>query len=228
MWKRNTTGLREAGLKRRAEAITRVEEVIKILLKDEKNITFNAVIQAAGVSKSWLYGQPELRARINALRKQTIINQKLPEKNAATDNSKDTMISALRSQIKDLRSKIDALEKQLQVAYGLINNQDFSALQRQMEILIQELEVSRQQTQNAVKDHQRTMEENKILRVQNNEITALKVGYEGMEAQLAEAKKQNSHLMNLLQREQHVERKNEAERFARAINQVDPFPDVEF
>ena len=228
MWQRNTIGLREAGLKRRAEATTRVEEAIKTLLKDGKDITFNAVIQVAGVSKSWLYSQPELRARIDVLRRQTARSQKLPQKNAATDNSKDTMISALRSQIKELKSEIETLEKQVQVAYGLINNQDFSALQKQVETLTQELEESRQQTQNAVKDHQRTIEQNKSLRAENKEIAALKAGYEGMEAQLVEAKQQNSHLMNLLQREQQVERKKEAEQFARAVSHADPLPDVEF
>jgi DNA repair exonuclease SbcCD ATPase subunit len=220
--------LREAGLKRRAEAITRTEEAIKTLLTDGKDITFNAVIQLANVSKSWLYGHPELRAKIDALRKQTVSSQKLPQKNAATDSSKDAMISALRSQIKELKSKIDALEKQLQVAYGLVNSQDFSTLQRQIESLTQDLEESRQQTQSATKDHHRTIEQNKKLRTENKEILALKAGYEGMEAQLVEARKQSSHTMNLLHKEQQAERNKDDERFLRAVSHADSLPDVEY
>jgi uncharacterized coiled-coil DUF342 family protein len=228
MWERNTAGLREAGLKRRAEAQTRVEEAIKTLLREEKDITFNAVIQSAGVAKSWLYKQTELRERIDALRKQSARKVKTPVKNAATDNSKDTMISVLRNQIKQLKSEIDALNKQLEVAYGLIDNQDFNALHRQIETLTKELETSREQTQSAIKDHQKTIEQNKTLRTQNKEVTALKGGYEGMETEIIELKKQNSHLMKLLQQEQAIERRKDIERFAREINEPKPLPEIEF
>lgn len=230
MWERNTKGLREAGLKRRNEAITRTEKAIQSLIREGKNITFNAVIQRAGVSKSWLYRQPDLKERINALRSQSVRAKKRPTINAATDHRKDTMISALRDQVKELKKEMRALEMQLQVAYGLVNDQDVVGLQQQITTLTEKLENSEYQTESAIKDHQATVERNKRLRTQNKDMNALKTSFDVMEQEIKELKQQNSYLMTQLQREQHIEREKELKGFAKAVKEskYEPIPNVEF
>lgn len=228
-WKRNTSGLREAGLKKRTEAILRTEEAIKTLLKEGKPITFNAVLTRSGVSKSWLYGQSELRDRIESLRQQTQSLSPKPPVAKASDKSKDTMITALREQIKALRTDNKALEQQLEVAYGLANNEDVEALQRENRRLLDELQRTTQLLDNAFKDHQVTIAQNKQLRARIKELKAEASGLEGLENEIRDLKKQNSHLMNLLQQVQANERRNGESGFAKALeeNWVE-IPDIEY
>ena len=70
-WQRNTTGLRDA-TKRRVEGTRqRVTRAMSDLLDHRVALTFTAVAEAAGVSKRYLYSQPDIRLRIESLRAST-------------------------------------------------------------------------------------------------------------------------------------------------------------
>ena len=71
-WKRNTTGIAAHAQARREHKHKGVEEAIATLLREQKLINFNTVAKAAAVSKAYLYSQPDLRERIEALRQQTM------------------------------------------------------------------------------------------------------------------------------------------------------------
>ena len=119
---RNVEGLRENARRRHQETLARAERAIGELRQANKPITFPNVSQAAGVSISWLYKQPEIRERIQHLRDQQRKRRgaQPPQvlRSDATDASRDAIIAALKEQIKELRAENQELRKQLEVVYG--------------------------------------------------------------------------------------------------------------
>jgi len=71
-WKRNTTGIAAHAQARREHKRKGVEDAIATLLREQKPINFHIVAKAAGVSKAYLYSQPDLRERIEVLRQQSV------------------------------------------------------------------------------------------------------------------------------------------------------------
>src|SRR5215469_846357 len=71
-WERNTTGLATYTRQRKEQKHKQVEEAIVALLREHRAVNFNSVARAAGVTKAYLYSQPDLRERIEALRQQEI------------------------------------------------------------------------------------------------------------------------------------------------------------
>src|SRR6266568_3732051 len=71
-WQRNTTGLAVHAQRRKEHKRKGVEEAIATLLREQKPVNFNTVARAATVSKAYLYSQPDLRERIEALRQQSV------------------------------------------------------------------------------------------------------------------------------------------------------------
>ncbi len=120
-WERNTAGLVAHARSRKEAKRKRVEEAIIALLREHKAVNFNAVATAAGVSKAYLYSQPQLRERIDALRQQEL-EQKVRERDAPsagkTDASKDLIILAKDRRIKELEAANRELQSQLKVALG--------------------------------------------------------------------------------------------------------------
>ncbi len=117
-WKRNTDGIKAAAQRKRQEAFSRAEEAIKKLLREKQSINFEAVAEAAGVTRAWLYKQPELRSRIETLRGQQSPKRELPIELKASDKSKDTLIMELKKQNRELRSKIQQLNREVEIVYG--------------------------------------------------------------------------------------------------------------
>ena len=70
-WERNTTGIAAHAQKRKEQKRKGVEEAITTLLREQKPVNFNTVAKVATVSKAYLYSQPDLRERIEALRQQS-------------------------------------------------------------------------------------------------------------------------------------------------------------
>jgi len=120
-WSRDTSGLAAHAKQRSVEKRKRVDEAIDRLLREQQTINFNSVALAAGVSKAYLYGQPELRERIEALRQQQLehgVLERMARPVGKTDASKDLVILAKERRIKELEAESRQLKKQLQVALG--------------------------------------------------------------------------------------------------------------
>lgn len=116
---RNTEGLRQNAQKKRQEALDKVEQGIRQLLKEGRAINFNTVAQVADVSKAFLYKEPEIKERIEQLRQQG--TKKTPElKQKASDTSKDAMIRTLRDRIKKLEQHNRNLSQQNEVFAGQV------------------------------------------------------------------------------------------------------------
>lgn len=140
---RNVEGLRQNAQKKRQEALQKVDQGIRQLLKEGKTVNFNTVAQAADVSKAFLYKEPEIKERIELLRQQG--TKKAPElKQRASDGSKDAMIRTLRERVKKLESEVRDLRKQNEIAYGQVI--EVGSLRQQVGRLQVENDKLRQQT----------------------------------------------------------------------------------
>ena len=121
-WERNTSGMVAHAHRRKEEKRLRVDEAITRLIREGQTVNFNAVAIAAGVSKAYLYSQPDLRERIEALRQQETeqavrgrVGRPAPSK---TDGSRDLVILAKDRRIKELEAENRKLQQQLKIALG--------------------------------------------------------------------------------------------------------------
>jgi hypothetical protein len=118
-WQRNTTGLAVHAQRRKEHKRKGVEGAIATLLREQKPVNFNTVAKAATVSKAYLYSQPDLRERIEALRQQEVEQQareRAARPTGKTDASRDLVILAKDRRIKELEAENQKLQQQLKVA----------------------------------------------------------------------------------------------------------------
>jgi len=118
--KRNTDGLRQNAQAKRKEAFEKVERGIQQLIKEKRPVNFNQVSEASGVSKAWLYKEPEIKARIEHLRAQSKPGVKLTRKISASEASTKALNMTLQKRIKKLESENRELRKQNEIAYGQV------------------------------------------------------------------------------------------------------------
>lgn len=80
-----------------------VEEAITTLLREQKPVNVHTVAKAAAVSKAYLYGQPDLRERIEALMFQGVeqmVREQAAPSPGKTGASRDLVILAKDRRIK--------------------------------------------------------------------------------------------------------------------------------
>jgi len=120
---RKTAGLAAYAKQKSLATQQRVSDVIDLLLKESKTVNFNAVATASGVTKSYLYNQPAIRERIDALRQQQEGQARLrlvsaPRDTGRTDKSKDILLEAKNRRITDLEAENARLKAELKAALG--------------------------------------------------------------------------------------------------------------
>ncbi|MHB8341400.1 MAG: DUF6262 family protein [Mycobacteriales bacterium] len=64
----NTAFLIQAAARRHQDSLTRARDALRRLDRTAELINFRAVSDAAGVSRSWLYREPTIRAEVERLR----------------------------------------------------------------------------------------------------------------------------------------------------------------
>lgn len=116
---RNTEGLKASAKQKQQDTAKKVDESIKLLIKEKALINFNSISIRSGVSKAYLYQHQAIRERIDTFRKQ---QQGLPSrmhiKVDTTDSSKDVLLAAKNKRIKLLEDEIKSLKKQLKRLSG--------------------------------------------------------------------------------------------------------------
>ncbi len=120
-WKRNTAGMTAHAQSRKELKRTSVEDAITTLLREQKPVNFNTVARTAQVSKAYLYSQPDLRERIEALRQQGVeqmVRERATRVPGKTDASRDLVILAKDRRIQALEAEIRQLKKEQQQALG--------------------------------------------------------------------------------------------------------------
>jgi hypothetical protein len=118
-WVRNTAGMMAHAQNRKEQKRKGVEAAIAALLREQKPINFHTVAKAAPVSKAYLYSQPDLRERIEALRQQGVeqmVRERAAHPMGKTDASRDLVILAKDRRIKELEAENQKLQQQLKVA----------------------------------------------------------------------------------------------------------------
>lgn len=116
----NPDNLRAAAQRKSQATTKRAETALRTMIKNGEPITFRGVARTACCSIDFLYGNPELRRRIEHLRAQQSKPSPPP---AATDpNTDSNVIRALTAQLAELRRRhrkdIDELRSALAAAHG--------------------------------------------------------------------------------------------------------------
>lgn len=117
---RRASALRQAAQAKRQAAVTRTETAIRALVKNKKEINFRSVARAAGVSLDFLYGNDDLRKRIEKLRDQQKARPAPDPAPEHADNSDIVHIltEKLRQERETSRTSVSQLEDQLAAAHG--------------------------------------------------------------------------------------------------------------
>lgn len=103
--------LKAAAEHKKQRAANNLEQAIRQLTQENQPVTFASVARNAGLSVSYLYKYPEIRERIDSLRKQQLFAGKQTEEKKASDNSKAVIIYQLRDRIKQLEAEITGLRR---------------------------------------------------------------------------------------------------------------------
>jgi hypothetical protein len=111
----HTTALGRAAARRHHDTLARATETIETLDQAGQPITFSAVAVAAGVSRAWLYTQPDIRDLIVRLRstRRHRSTTTTPSAQHATVESLRQRLEAAREEITHLRSENSTLRDQL-------------------------------------------------------------------------------------------------------------------
>ena len=117
---RRAAALRQAAQAKRQAAVTRTETAIRTLVKNKQDINFRSVARAAGVSLDFLYGNDDLRSRIEKLRDQQKARpvQDPGPGHADSGDIVHILTEKLRLERGTRRTAVSKLEEQLAAAHG--------------------------------------------------------------------------------------------------------------
>jgi HAMP domain-containing protein len=106
--------LREAAQARHEATLRRATNAVQRMARCGDAVTFRRVAETAGVSRSWLYRQPQLRDEINRLRDTSTGRPgTLPSTERATTDSLRQQLRTYRDEITRLRTENQELRDQL-------------------------------------------------------------------------------------------------------------------
>ncbi len=121
----NTRFLVQAARRRSQATRERAIHALRRLAAAGDPVTFDTVARKAGVSRSWLYAQPDLRLEIGRLRAQQQEGQErapgsppIPARQRASDASLRRRLEAVNAEIRRLREENQRLREQLAWALG--------------------------------------------------------------------------------------------------------------
>jgi Family of unknown function (DUF6262) len=182
MLKRNTSGLEAHAQQKHQSAIKRTEDAIARLIQDKRSVNFKTVSEESGVSRTWLYKEPEIKAKINQIK--TKHSSKSLSTSGATDNYghqpiDTSVIDELKKKIKKLETENYALRSHLEVVYGMADPdlvKKVEVLQRENEALKMRLKGSSDEAnqQLEARIHSLQLENQKLIQ-ENQQIDQLKI-----------------------------------------------------
>lgn len=115
----NTGHLLKAAADRRDAATRRAAAVIADFDRTGQSVTVAGVASAAGVSRSWLYEQPDLLDAVTRLRDRVTTGAaSIPGVQRASDESLRQRLDAARTEIERLRAENAALRNQVARVLG--------------------------------------------------------------------------------------------------------------
>ena len=117
----NSAHLLAAARKRSSQTRRRAETAIARITNTAAPVTFDSVAREAGVSRSWLYAQPDLRTEIDRLRQRTPAATSPappPDRRRASDASLLRRLEATTDRIRRLEQDNHDLKAALERALG--------------------------------------------------------------------------------------------------------------
>lgn len=111
----NTRFLLQAARDRHEATTTRAHEALRRLDRAGSPVSFRAVAEAAGVSRAWLYRQPDLRAEIDRLRtgQAPASRPRPPATQRGSDESRQRRVETLLEDNARLRTESTHLHEQV-------------------------------------------------------------------------------------------------------------------
>lgn len=111
--------LNQAAAARHQRTIARAERALRELGAEGARVSFQSVARRAGVSRQWLYTQPDPRSAIERLRDQAPApGDDVPDRQRATEASLRQRLETLRAENRRLRQDNAALRDELALLYG--------------------------------------------------------------------------------------------------------------
>lgn len=116
----NSHHIVEAARRRSEYTRARAIQALRILDDSGQPITFEAVATRAGVSRSWLYAQEDLRAEVERLRaaRRRAPTSPVPARQRSSDGSLLRRLEAANNRIRRLTEDNKTLREQLALALG--------------------------------------------------------------------------------------------------------------
>jgi hypothetical protein len=115
---RRASALRQAAQAKRQAAVIRTETAIRTLIKNKQEINFRSVARTAGVSLDFLYGNSDLRKRIEKLRDQQKARPAPDPGNADSSDIVHILTEKLRQERDARRTTVSQLKEQLEASHG--------------------------------------------------------------------------------------------------------------
>lgn len=113
----NSRHIRQAAERRHELTRSKAVAALRELENQGGVVTFEAVAAAAGVSRSWLYTQADLRADIIGLRDDRSQQNRVSRSSASTDSLRARLNASLERN-RELSAEIEHLRHQLALALG--------------------------------------------------------------------------------------------------------------
>ncbi|MBF2016360.1 MAG: hypothetical protein IGS23_14390 [Rivularia sp. T60_A2020_040] len=101
------------------------------MIKENKSLSFSNIAREAGVSISYLYKYPEIKERIQYLRKQQSQTKKTSSPQPASDKSKVVITKQFKERIKKLEAERDGLRKAIEGLTGRLYQ--YQGIEEQLE-----------------------------------------------------------------------------------------------
>lgn len=116
----NSHHLAAAARQRRADTQRRARDGLRRLQASGQPVSFRSVAQEAGVSRSWLYADAEVRAEIERLRTSQPATgaAAIPAQDRASDASLRSRLTLAHERIHTLTAETHQLRDQLAAAHG--------------------------------------------------------------------------------------------------------------
>jgi hypothetical protein len=106
--------LRCAAQARHDTTLAKATAALDAVVRTGDPVTFGGLARTAGISRSWLYRQPELRGQIEQLRQSAPSNRKhAPRAQQASDDSNRQKLALYRAELARLQEENRSLREQL-------------------------------------------------------------------------------------------------------------------
>jgi hypothetical protein len=114
----NNTALVTAAQQRARDTRRRAVEALRRLDAAGHTVTFTSVTRAAGVSRSWLYRQPDLCTEIHRLRTSGTVTTAVPSAQRASTESLRRRLEATLDEIQRLKAENHQLREEVARRFG--------------------------------------------------------------------------------------------------------------